>query len=126
MREKEDRKEAEEFLAVRCKDAIHCGIRALKRVGKTLGTYRTGLLNCFKHQMINSGAVGLSQFNARGHIVLFAQFEPDAFPFRRRAEFTAAFHHEVGVIVGLTKVSKDHVAQPVMVYGFEQIAGVIV
>jgi len=42
--QKEDRKQAEQFLAVWCRDAMHSGIKALKRVGKTLGAYRTGLL----------------------------------------------------------------------------------
>ena len=54
--EKDDRKGGEEFLAVWCKDAMASGIKALIRVGKTLGAYRTGLLSYFKHH-ITSGAV---------------------------------------------------------------------
>lgn len=54
--EKGDSKEAEQFLAVWCKDAMNSGIKALARVGKTLGAYRSGLLSYFKHH-ITSGAV---------------------------------------------------------------------
>jgi transposase len=54
--EKHDHKEAEQFLALWCRDAMHSGIKGLIRVGKTLGDYRTGLLNYFKHR-ITSGAV---------------------------------------------------------------------
>ncbi len=35
---------------------MNSGIKSLKRVGKTLGAYRTGLLNYLKHR-ITSGAV---------------------------------------------------------------------
>jgi len=54
--EKMDRKEAEEFLTIWCRDAMQSGIKPLKRVGKTLAAYRTGLLNYFDHR-ITSGAV---------------------------------------------------------------------
>ena len=40
--QKDDLKDAEQFLAVWCTDAMHSAIKALKRVGKTLGAYRTG------------------------------------------------------------------------------------
>jgi transposase len=54
--ELDNRKEAEQFLTVWCRDAMNSGIKALKRVGKTLVAYRTGLLNFFDHR-ITSGAV---------------------------------------------------------------------
>ncbi len=40
--EKTDRKEAEQFLTVWCRDAMNSGIKALMKVGKTLAGYRTG------------------------------------------------------------------------------------
>ncbi len=39
----EKEKEAEQFLAVWCRDARKSGIKAFKRVGNTLGAYRTSL-----------------------------------------------------------------------------------
>lgn len=54
--ELDNRKEAEQFLAVWCRDAMNSGIKALKRIGRTLGAYRTGLHNYFEHR-ITSGAV---------------------------------------------------------------------
>jgi len=68
----------------------------------------------------------LSQFNGGGYIILFPQFETDALPMRGPTELPAAFEHQVGVIVSLTQVGKDYAAQPIMMHGFEQIAGFFV
>jgi hypothetical protein len=68
----------------------------------------------------------LSQFNGGGYIILFSQFETDAFPLRGPAELAAAFQHKVRVIISLTEVSEDYAAQLFMVHDFEQIAGVLV
>jgi len=45
------RKEAEQFLAAWCRDAMESGIRQLIRVGRTLALYRTLILNYFKHRI---------------------------------------------------------------------------
>jgi transposase len=57
--EKADRKEAEQLLAVWCRDAMNSGIKALKKVGKTLAAYRTGLLNYFDHPITSGAFEGL-------------------------------------------------------------------
>jgi hypothetical protein len=68
----------------------------------------------------------LCQFNGGGYIMLFPQFETDAFPMRGPAEFLTAFEHQVGVIVSFTQVGKDYASQPFMMHGFEHIAGFFV
>jgi hypothetical protein len=68
----------------------------------------------------------LCQFNGGGYIILFPQFETDAFPTRRPAELLRAFEHKVGVIVSFTQVGKDYAAEPVMMHGFEHAAGFFV
>jgi transposase len=83
--EKEDRKEAEAFLAVWCRDAINSGIKALKRVGNTLGAYRTGLLNYFKHR-ITSGAV-------EGLINKIKTLKRQAYSFRDPEYFKLRLYH---------------------------------
>lgn len=44
-------KDAEEFLAAWCQDAMESGIKQLVRVGKTLALYRSLVLNYFKHRI---------------------------------------------------------------------------
>jgi transposase len=83
--EKEDRKEAEQFLAVWCRDAMQSGIKALKRVGKTLGAYRTGLLNYFEHR-ITSGAV-------EGLINKIKTLKRQAYGFRDPEYFKLRLYH---------------------------------
>ena len=83
--EKEDRKEAEQFLAVWCRDAMQSGIKALKRVGKTLGSYRTGLLNYFEHR-ITSGAV-------EGLINKIKTLKRQAYGFRDPEYFKLRLYH---------------------------------
>lgn len=83
--EKDDRKEGEEFLAVWCKDAMASGIKALIRVGKTLGAYRTGLLSYFKHH-ITSGAV-------EGLINKIKTLKRQAYGFRDPAYFKLRLYH---------------------------------
>ncbi len=83
--QKEDRKQAEQFLAVWCRDAMHSGIKALKRVGKTLGAYRTGLLNYFKHR-ITSGAV-------EGLINKIKTIKRQAYGFRDPEYFKLRLYH---------------------------------
>ena len=83
--EKDDRKEGEEFLAVWCKDAMASGIKALIRVGKTLGAYRSGLLSYFKHH-ITSGAV-------EGLINKIKTLKRQAYGFRDPAYFKLRLYH---------------------------------
>jgi transposase len=83
--EKAGYKEAEQFLAVWCRDAINSGIKALKRVGKTLGAYRTGLLNYFKHR-ITSGAV-------EGLINKIKTLKRQAYGFRDPEYFKLRLYH---------------------------------
>jgi transposase len=83
--EKEGRKEAEQFLAVWCRDAMQSGIKALKRVGKTLGSYRTGLLNYFEHR-ITSGAV-------EGLINKIKTLKRQAYGFRDPEYFKLRLYH---------------------------------
>jgi transposase len=83
--EKDGRKEAEEFLAVWCKDAMASGIKALIRVGKTLGAYRTGLLSYFEHY-ITSGAV-------EGLINKIKTLKRQAYGFRDPAYFKLRLYH---------------------------------
>jgi len=83
--EKEDRKEAEQFLSVWCRDAMRSGIKALIRVGKTLAAYRTGLLNYFKHR-ITSGAV-------EGLINKIKTLKRQAYGFRDSEYFKLRLYH---------------------------------
>ncbi len=83
--EKNDYKEAEHFLAVWCRDAMSSGIKALARVGKTLGGYRTGLLNYFKHR-ITSGAV-------EGLINKIKTLKRQAYGFRDPEYFKLRLYH---------------------------------
>ena len=83
--EKEDRKEAEQFLSVWCRDAMRSGIKALIRVGKTLAAYRTGLLNYFKHR-ITSGAV-------EGLINKIKTLKRQAYGFRDPEYFKLRLYH---------------------------------
>ena len=83
--EKDDRKEAEQFLAVWCRDAMQSGIKTLKRVGKTLGAYRTGLLNYFNHR-ITSGAV-------EGLINKIKTLKRQAYGFRDPEYFKLRLYH---------------------------------
>jgi transposase len=83
--EKDDRKDGEEFLAVWCKDAMASGIKALIRVGKTLGAYRSGLLSYFKHH-ITSGAV-------EGLINKIKTLKRQAYGFRDPAYFKLRLYH---------------------------------
>jgi transposase len=80
-----NRKEAERFLAVWCRDAMNSGIKALKRVGKTLGAYRTGLLNYFDHR-ITSGAV-------EGLINKIKTLKRQAYGFRDPEYFKLRLYH---------------------------------
>jgi transposase len=57
--DKKTQEEARQFLETWCQDAIKSGIRQLKRVAKTLLSYRTGLLNYFTHHITNAGLEGL-------------------------------------------------------------------
>ena len=79
------RKIPEQFLAVWCRDAMNSGIRALKRVGKTLGAYRTCLLNYFKHR-ITSGAV-------EGLINKIKTLKRQAYGFRDPEYFKLRLYH---------------------------------
>ncbi len=83
--EKDDYKAAEQFLAVWCRDAMNSGIKALMRVGKTLGAYRTGLLNYFKHR-ITSGAV-------EGLINKIKTLKRQAYGFRDPEYFKLRLYH---------------------------------
>jgi transposase len=83
--ERVDYKEAEQFLAVWCRDAMNSGIKALARVGKTLGGYRTGLLNYFKHR-ITSGAV-------EGLINKIKTIKRQAYGFRDPEYFKLRLYH---------------------------------
>ena len=83
--EKTDRKEAEQFLAVWCRDAMNSGIKALKKVGKTLAAYRTGLLNYFDHR-ITSGAV-------EGLINKIKTLKRQAYGFRDAEYFKLRLYH---------------------------------
>jgi len=83
--EKTDRKEAEQFLTVWCRDAMNSGIKALKRVGKTLAAYRTGLLNYFDHR-ITSGAV-------EGLINKIKTLKRQAYGFRDSEYFKLRLYH---------------------------------
>ena len=83
--EKPDRKEAEQFLAVWCRDAMNSGIKALKRVGKTLAAYRTGLFNYFDHR-ITSGAV-------EGLIDKIKTLKRQAYGFRDAEYFKLRLYH---------------------------------
>jgi transposase len=55
-----DLKGAMEFLDVWCRDAMQSGIQALAKVAKTLGAYKTGLLNYFKHFITNAVVEGIN------------------------------------------------------------------
>ena len=83
--EKDDYTQAEQFLAVWCRDAMNSGIKALMRVGKTLGAYRTGLLNYFKHR-ITSGAV-------EGLINKIKTLKRQAYGFRDPEYFKLRLYH---------------------------------
>jgi len=83
--EKDDYKEAEQFLALWCRDAMNSGIKSLKRVGKTLGAYRSGLLNYFKHR-ITSGAV-------EGLINKIKTLKRQAYGFRDPEYFKLRLYH---------------------------------
>ncbi len=83
--EKTDRKEAEQFLTVWCRDAMNSGIKALKRVGKTLAGYRTGLLNYFDHR-ITSGAV-------EGLVNKIKTLKRQAYGFRDAEYFKLRLYH---------------------------------
>jgi transposase len=83
--EKTDRKEAEQFLAVWCRDAMNSGIKVLKKVGKTLAGYRTGLLNYFDHP-ITSGAV-------EGLINKIKTLKRQAYGFRDSEYFKLRLYH---------------------------------
>jgi len=83
--EKADRKEAEQFLAVWRRDAMNSGIKALKRVGKTLAAYRTGLFNYFDHR-ITSGAV-------EGLINKIKTLKRQAYGFRNAEYFKLRLYH---------------------------------
>lgn len=83
--DKTERKEAEQFLAVWCRDAMNSGIKALKRVGKTLAAYRTGLLNYFDHR-ITSGAV-------EGLINKIKTLKRQAYGFRDSEYFKLRLYH---------------------------------
>jgi transposase len=83
--EKPDRKEAEQFLTIWCRDAMNSGIKALKRVGKTLAAYRTGLLNYFDHR-ITSGAV-------EGLINKIKTLKRQAYGFRDPKYFKLRLYH---------------------------------
>jgi transposase len=84
--QKEDRKEAEQFLAVWCRDAMHSGIKALKRVGKTLGAYRTGLLSYFSLDALRGGAV-------EGLINKIKTLKRQAYGFRDPEYFKLRLYH---------------------------------
>jgi transposase len=83
--EKTDRKEAEQFLAIWCRDAMNSGIKVLKKVGKTLAGYRTGLLNYFDHR-ITSGAV-------EGLINKIKTLKRQAYGFRDAEYFKLRLYH---------------------------------
>jgi len=83
--EKTDRKEAEQFLTVWCRDAMNSGIKVLKRVGKTLAGYRTGLLNYFDHR-ITSGAV-------EGLVNKIKTLKRQAYGFRDAEYFKLRLYH---------------------------------
>jgi transposase len=83
--EKADRKEAEEFLTIWCRDTMNSGIKALKKVGKTLAGYRTGLLNFFDHR-ITSGAV-------EGLINKIKTLKRQAYGFRDPEYFKLRLYH---------------------------------
>lgn len=83
--ELDNRQEAEQFLNVWCRDAMNSGIKALKRVGKTLAAYRTGLLNYFDHR-ITSGAV-------EGLINKIKTLKRQAYGFRDPEYFKLRLYH---------------------------------
>jgi transposase len=58
--EMNDLETATEFLKVWCRDAMQSGIMALAKVAKTLGAYRIGLLNYFKHFITNGVVEGIN------------------------------------------------------------------
>jgi transposase len=58
--DKEDQESARQFLQVWCRDALQSGIKHLMRVAKTIGAYRTGLLNYFKHRITNAAVEGFN------------------------------------------------------------------
>jgi transposase len=58
--ESDDYQKAMTFLNVWCKDAAQSGIKALEGVAKTLGAYKTGLLNYFKHFITNGPVEGIN------------------------------------------------------------------
>ena len=58
--ERDDFEGAMEFLNVWCRDAMRSGIKELAKVAKTLGAYKTGLLNYFKHFIANGVVEGIN------------------------------------------------------------------
>lgn len=58
--EKGSYEEGRVFLETWCQDALNSGIKHLKKVAKTLATYRTGLLNYFKHRITNATTEGIN------------------------------------------------------------------
>jgi len=52
--------DARDFLDAWCRDAMESGIKQLASVGKTLASYRTGLLNYFFHRITNGPVEGLN------------------------------------------------------------------
>jgi transposase len=58
--EKENETTARTFLETWCRDALNSGIKQLSKVAKTLGGYRTGLLNYFKHPITSAMVEGIN------------------------------------------------------------------
>jgi len=58
--ESDDFESAMTFLNVWCRDAMQAGIKELAGVAKTLGAYKTGLLNYFKHFITNGLVEGIN------------------------------------------------------------------
>ena len=57
---------------------------------------------------------------------MFCDFEADALPFFGLSELAAAFEDEVGVVVGFAEVGEDDEAHVLVIYVFEEEAGVFV
>jgi transposase len=58
--EKGSYEEGRAFLETWCQDALASGITQLKKVAKTLATYRTGILNYFTHKITNAITEGIT------------------------------------------------------------------
>jgi transposase len=58
--QKENETTARTFLETWCRDALNSGIKQLSKVAKTLGGYRTGLLNYFKHPITSAMVEGIN------------------------------------------------------------------